>query len=40
MAMGLERTKEFLKNHPEIEVILLYSTTEGIIEEYATYTFR
>jgi thiamine biosynthesis lipoprotein len=40
MAMGLERTKEFLKNHPEIEVILLFSTTEGIIEEYATYTFR
>jgi thiamine biosynthesis lipoprotein len=40
MAMGLERTKEFLKNHPEIEVILLFSTTEGIIEEYATYAFR
>lgn len=40
MAMGLERTKAFLKNHPEIEVILLFSTTKGVIEEYATYTFH
>lgn len=40
MAMGLEKTKAFLKKHPEIEVILLFSTTEGIIEEYATYAFH
>ncbi|PQB03247.1 thiamine biosynthesis protein ApbE [Polaribacter filamentus] len=40
MAMGLEKTKEFLKKHPEIEVILLFSNTEGRVEEYATYTFH
>ena len=40
MAMGLEKTKEFLKKHPEIEVILLFSNTEGRVEEYATYIFH
>lgn len=39
MAMGLEKTKEFLATKPELEVILLYSDKEGNIEEYATYTY-
>jgi len=38
MAMGLEKTKEFLIKNPSIKVILLFSSNEGIIEEYATYT--
>jgi len=38
MAMGLEKTKEFLIKNPSIKVILLFSSNKGIIEEYATYT--
>ena len=40
MAMGLEKTKEFLKIHPDIEVILLFSSDEGSIQEYTTYTSK
>lgn len=40
MAMGLEKSKEFLKKHPNLEVILLFSTTEGRIDEYNTYTYK
>ena len=38
MAMGLEKTKEFLIKNPSIKVILLFSSDKGIIEEYVTYT--
>ncbi len=38
MAMGLEKTKEFLTKNPSIKVILLFSSENGIIEEYTTYT--
>jgi thiamine biosynthesis lipoprotein len=37
MAMGLERTKEFLTKYPDIMVILLFSSDEGSIQEYSTY---
>jgi thiamine biosynthesis lipoprotein len=39
MAMGLEKTKEFLIKNPSIKVILLFSSDKGIIEEYVTYTY-
>mgnify|MGYP006074740199 CR=1 FL=1 len=38
MAMGLEKTQEFLIKNPSIKVILLFSSNKGIIEEYTTYT--
>ena len=40
MAMGLEKTKEFLIKNPSIKVILLFSSKSGIIEEYATYNYN
>ncbi|WP_405608717.1 FAD:protein FMN transferase [Polaribacter sp. Asnod1-A03] len=40
MAMGLEKTKDFLKNNNEIKVILLYSGKNGEIEEYRTYNYE
>jgi thiamine biosynthesis lipoprotein len=39
MAMGLEKTKEFLIKNPSIKVILLFSSDKGIIKEYVTYTY-
>lgn len=35
MAMGLEATKKFLVNHPELKVVLLYANTEGEILEFS-----
>jgi thiamine biosynthesis lipoprotein len=40
MAMGLENAKEFLKKYPKLEVILLFSNSDGRIEEYTTYTYK
>lgn len=40
MAMGLEKTKIFLENHSELEVILLFLSSDGIIKEYTTYTYK
>ena len=37
MAMGLEKTKEFLKNNNELKVILIYLNKNGDLEEYTTY---
>lgn len=37
MAMGLEKTKEFLTQHPDLAVILLYINEQGEMEEYSTY---
>jgi len=40
MAMGLEKSKEFLKKHKELQVILLYFNKNGNIEEYRTYHYK
>lgn len=40
MAMGLERTKEFLSSHKELEVILVFFNKKGEIEEYTTNTYK
>ena len=37
MAMGLEKTKAFLKKHSEIKVILIYISNDGLLTEYSTY---
>lgn len=37
MAMGLEKAKEFLEDHPELMVIFLYVNSDGEIVEYTTY---
>lgn len=37
MAMGLEKTKEFLENNNELKVILIYLNKNGDLEEYSTY---
>lgn len=40
MAMGLEKTKEFLEKNPQLEVILLFSDANGNINEYTNYTYK
>lgn len=37
MAMGLEKTKAFLKNLSDIKVILIYTSDDGLLTEYSTY---
>ena len=37
MAMGLEKTKQILKNKSNLKVILIYFDEEGNINEYSTY---
>ncbi|PQJ79635.1 FAD:protein FMN transferase [Polaribacter porphyrae] len=37
MAMGLEKTKAFLKDKQHLKVILIYTNKNGNLEEYATY---
>lgn len=37
MAMGLEKTKAFLKNHLDLKVILIYTADNGLLTEYSTY---
>lgn len=34
LAMGMERTKEFLKLHPELKVVLLYNDKDNKLQEY------
>lgn len=34
LAMGLEKTKEFLKEHPELKVVLLYHSDTDELAEY------
>ncbi|MFY0630288.1 MAG: FAD:protein FMN transferase [Flavobacteriaceae bacterium] len=34
MAMGLEKTKKFIQDKPELEVILIYANSKGEVEEY------
>ncbi len=38
MIMGLEKTKEFLKKHKNLEVILLFTNNNGNLEEFSNYT--
>jgi thiamine biosynthesis lipoprotein len=40
MAMGLEKTKLFLDTYTNLEVILLFTNTEGNLEEYTNYTYN
>lgn len=40
MAMGLEKTLEFLKEHKEIKVILLYINRNNELTEYTNYFFE
>ena len=37
MAMGLEKTKEFLQTNPHLKVILIFFDEEGNLNEYSTY---
>jgi thiamine biosynthesis lipoprotein len=40
MAMGLEKTKSFLDKNTKLEVILLFTNTEGNLEEYTNYIYK
>ncbi len=40
MAMGLEKSIEFLKNHSELKAFLIYSNNKGELETYATENFN
>jgi len=40
MVMGLEKTIEFLENHPEFEAFLIYSDTSGYFRTWASETLK
>ena len=40
MAMGLEKTKEFLKTNTHLKVILIYFSADGNLNEFSTYTYN
>lgn len=40
MAMGLEKTKRFLKENSTIKAILIYINTNGDLEEFTNYTYK
>ena len=40
MAMGLEKTKQFLVRHKNLEVILLYLNNTGVLEEFSNYSYK
>ena len=40
MAMGLEKTKSFLDKYTKLQVILLYTNNEGVLEEFSNYTYN
>lgn len=40
MAMGLEKTKEFIKTKPDVKVVLHFLDSTGNIKEFSTYTFN
>lgn len=40
MAMGLEKTKEFLRKNKQIDVILIFTNDNGNLEEFSTYTYN
>ena len=37
MAMGLEKTKTFLKGRTDLKVILIYNSNDGSLQEFSTY---
>jgi len=39
IAMGLDKSKEFLKNHQELKVFLIYVDNDGNMQTYQTETF-
>lgn len=39
MVMGLDKTKEFLKNRNDLKVILIYTGNDGALAEFSTYSF-
>ena len=39
MAMGLEKTKDFIRMQKKLKVILLYSNKDGEIQEFNNYTY-
>jgi thiamine biosynthesis lipoprotein len=40
MAMGLDKTKQFLSSQKELDVILLFTNKKGEIEEFTTHTYE
>ena len=40
MAMGLNKAKEFLVNHENIDAILLFVDKDGVLNEYKTITYK
>ena len=40
MAMGLEKTKQFVANHTQLEVVLLFTNSKGSLEEFSNYTYK
>jgi len=40
MVMGLEKSKDYLKNHPEIDALLIYSGAKGEWLQYQTEAFE
>ncbi|TXD52654.1 MULTISPECIES: FAD:protein FMN transferase [unclassified Polaribacter] len=40
MAMGLEKTKAFVEQNPELEVILLFSDADGTMNEFTNYVYK
>jgi len=40
MAMGLEKTKEYVSKNSAIKVILFYLNEDGIFEKYDNYTYN
>ncbi|WP_299669657.1 FAD:protein FMN transferase [uncultured Polaribacter sp.] len=40
MAMGLEKTKHFLEKNTHLEAILLFTTSEGNLQEFSNYTYK
>ncbi|MFK5958093.1 MAG: FAD:protein FMN transferase [Lutibacter sp.] len=40
MAMGLEKSKEFLKNHTELKVFLIYANEKGEMQTYKSASFN
>ncbi|TVZ56045.1 thiamine biosynthesis lipoprotein [Lutibacter sp. Hel_I_33_5] len=38
MAMGVEKTKQFLEEHKEIKAILIFTTSAGDLSEFSNYT--
>lgn len=40
MAMGLEKTKEFINKRNDLKVILIFLDSNGSLNEYSTYTYN